>query len=130
MPEVVVMGAVLRCPFGAAPGNLITTSQTRNLAEGKPAATVRDCQGNSNITPFAMCSSLQNPQVAAATAAALGVLTPQPCTVMTMGTWRQSNTKIQMDGIPALTRDATIMCSMGMGEITIASPGQTAVKCG
>jgi hypothetical protein len=32
-----------------------------------------------NIAPFGMCASLANPMVAAATAAALGVLTPSAC---------------------------------------------------
>ena len=34
-----------------------------------------------------MCQSMMNPQVIAATAAAMGVLTPQPCTPATVVPW-------------------------------------------
>ncbi|MDR2437860.1 MAG: DUF4280 domain-containing protein, partial [Planctomycetaceae bacterium] len=37
-----------------------------------------------NLATFGMCSSPANPAVAAATAAALGVLTPMPCIPVTV----------------------------------------------
>ena len=89
MALAVVAGAVLTCPFGTMPGQLMVTSQFRVLAGGRPVATLRDYLGIANITGFGMCTSLANPQVAAATAAALGVLTPQPCVFQPAGTWVQ-----------------------------------------
>ena len=86
MVQLVVTGASAMCSFGTAPGTVNATSQTVCMVEGKPAATIQDCQ-SANITPFGMCVSMANPQVAAATAAALGVLTPQPCMLVPAGTW-------------------------------------------
>lgn len=127
MAELVVTGASAVCPFGTAPGTITVTSQTACLAEGKPAATIQDAQP-SNITPFGMCTSLANPQVAAATAAALGVLTPQPCALIPAGTWTPMKPGVLIGGQPCLTRDSSLLCSNGGGMISITNPGQ--VKTG
>ena len=84
MAEIVVAGASAVCSFGTAPGTICGGSQTACMAGGKPAAIIQDAQPSS-ITPFGMCTSLANPQVAAATAAAMGVLTPQPCVLVPAG---------------------------------------------
>lgn len=122
-----VTGAQLQCPFGNAPCNLVVTSQQKVMADGKPVATIQDCAPNSNIPPFGMCMSLANPTVAAATAAALGVLTPQPCTPVPAGTWIPGNPKVMADSKVILTNEASLMCGMGMGKISIINPGQTKV---
>ena len=70
-----------------------------------------------------MCSSLANPQVAAATAAALGVLTPQPCMPVPAGTWIPTKPKILIGGKPCLTQDCKMMCAYA-GQISITTPGQ------
>ena len=111
------------CTFGTAPGTINVTSQTTCLAEGKPAATIQDAQ-TMNITPFGMCTSLANPQVAAATTAAMGVLTPQPCMLMAAGTWIPTKPTVLINGKPCLTSDCKMMCSNGGGSISIVSPGQ------
>ena len=82
MGILAVAGAQCMCTFGSAPSCLQVTSQMSCLAEGRPVATIQDMQPYVNLQPFGMCSSLANPTVAAATAAALGVLTPQPCTMV------------------------------------------------
>jgi len=75
MGVMVTTGASIFCTFGTAPANLTVTSQSTVLGEGKPAATIED----TTVSTCGMCSSMGNPQVASATAAALGILTPQPC---------------------------------------------------
>lgn len=123
MAEIVVTGASALCSFGTAPGTIHATSQTACLVEGKPAATIQDAQP-ANITPFGMCTSLLNPQVAAATAAALGVLTPQPCMLVPAGTWTPTKPGVLVGGQPCLTRDSRLLCSNGGGVINITFPGQ------
>lgn len=127
MGVLVVKGAVLACTFGAAPGMLKGTSQMKCLADGKPAATIQDIGANVHIAPFGMCSSLANPQVASATAAALGVLTPQPCMPVSAGTWIPVKPGVLTGGVPCLCSDSQLICANGMGIITVKSPGQTKV---
>ena len=120
MGILAVTGAQCSCSFGTAPCNLQVTSQSTCLVEGKPVATIQDMQPYTNLQPFGMCTSLANPAVAAATAAALGVLMPQPCTMVPAG-------QIMAGGIPCLTNEATLMCGLGAGAIKISVPGQTKV---
>ena len=127
MGTVVVSGAKLMCPFGTAPGTLNATSQVTTLGCSKPVATIMDIALGSNITPFGMCCSMANPQVAAATAAALGVLTPQPCSMVPLGPWQPTKPTALVGGKPVLTQDSMLMCGMGMGQISIIAPGQVKI---
>lgn len=126
MGIMVAAGASYQCSFGTTPGTLNVTSQNTLLVEGKPAATVKDMNPNVNIAPCGMCSSLANPQVAAATAAALGVLTPQPCIPALAGPWIPAQSKCISGKAPCLTSDSRLMCSYG-GMIQIVNPGATKV---
>lgn len=92
------------------------------MIEGKPAATITDMVPFMNIPPFGMCTSLTNPTVAAATAAALGVLTPMPCLPATVAPWVPPAAQTMIGGVPALTAGATCQCAWG-GVITIMFPG-------
>lgn len=121
------MGANLMCTMGTTPAPLKVTSQSKVLAEGKPAATIQDAAAMANVGPFGMCTSLANPAVAAATAAALGVLTPQPCTPVPAGMWIPTKPKVLISGKPCLTQDCKMMCSFA-GSISITLPGQTKVN--
>lgn len=95
------------------------------MADGKPIATIQDGQPGINLPGFGMCTSLTNPAVAAATAAALGVLTPQPCSMPPAGPWTASDPKVMVGNIPCLTNDASLICSLGAGNIRVVTPGQT-----
>lgn len=120
--------AVLQCPFGAAPASLLATSAPTVLIEGKPAATIADSAPIVNIPSFGMCMSLANPQVAAATAAALGVLTPMPCIPVTTP-WVNGAQQTLVAGKPALTAGAMCTCAYG-GVIQIVSPGSVRTQEG
>ena len=113
----------MQCTFGAAPASLIATSAPTTMAP-TPAATIMDNAPMANIPTFGMCTSMANPEVAAATAAALGVLTPQPCIPVTSAPWTPGSPTVTIGGNPALTADSKCMCNWA-GVISINSPGQT-----
>ncbi len=127
MGMLVVSGGTAQCTFGTAPGTINTTAQSMCFGCGKPVATIKDTAANVNITSFGMCTSMANPQVAAATAAALGVLTPQPCMLVAAGTWVPANPAVLVGGAPCLTSESQLVCGNGMGTIMITSPGQTTI---
>ncbi len=122
MANQVVMGAMLQCTFGMAPSSLVVIPSARVLAEGPPAATIMDHVPMANILPFGMCMSPANPTVAAATAAALGVLTPMPCIPVTSAPWVPGAPTVLIGGNPALNNTSQCMCNWG-GVITITNPG-------
>ena len=117
-----VATANLQCSFGLAPSTLNVIPISRVLIEGKPAATITDILPGANIPPFGMCTSLANPTVAAATAAALGVLTPMPCVPTVVAPWAPPAAQTMIGGKPALTMGAMCTCAFG-GVIQILNPG-------
>jgi hypothetical protein len=68
-----------------------------------------------------MCSSPANPQVAAATAAALGVLTPMPCMPVLSAPWAPGSPTVLIGGYPALNQTSKLICNWG-GVIQIINP--------
>jgi hypothetical protein len=122
----VSMGALLKCSFGVAPVPLIVVPEGTPVTATAPAATIMDFVPFENIATFGMCSSLANPEVAAATTAALGALTPMPCVPMTSSPWAPGAPTVTINGMPALTEDSICMCDWG-GVIEITDPGQTTV---
>lgn len=127
MGQQVVSGAMMACTFGAAPASLVATSAPTVEVGGMPAATIMDFAPMANIPSFVMCMSLANPEVAAATSAAMGVLTPQPCIPVTTGPWVPGSPTVLVGGNPALTDDSMCMC-MWAGQISITDPGQVSVS--
>src|SRR5512132_2406912 len=101
MGAQVVMGATLQCSFGVAPSTLMVLPTNRVLGS-TPAANIMDNVPMLNVLPFGMCSSPANPTVAAATAAALGVLTPMPCIPNTAAPWMPGCPKVMIGNVPAL----------------------------
>jgi hypothetical protein len=118
----VCMGAMLKCSFGAAPSSLVVLP-TNCVMTGTPAATIMDHIPMLNILPFGMCSSESNPMVIAATAAALGVLTPMPCIPMTMAPWAPGAATVTIANFPALDNSSKLLC-MWAGEIQVTMAGE------
>ena len=87
-----------------------------------PLATIVDNKPMVNIIPFGMCMSMSNPQVAAATAAAMGALTPMPCMPVITAPWAPGCPTVLIGNKPALNQTSKLMCSWG-GVIQITNPG-------
>jgi Domain of unknown function (DUF4280) len=121
----VCMGAMLQCSFGVAPSALSVLPDKCTLTV-TPDANIMDNKPMVNIMPFGMCSSLANPTVASATAAALGVLTPMPCVPVIPAPWVPGSPTVLIANMPALNSDSKLMCAYG-GVIQITNPGQTTV---
>lgn len=126
MPLLAVSGAVLACPFGLAPATL-NVLPDRTVLAGSLSATAPDMQPLVNIPSFGMCASLANPAVAAATSAALGVLTPAPCVPNIVAPWVPGSSRVLISGRPALHQGCTCSCLWG-GVIRITAPGQPNVQ--
>ena len=127
MSQQVTMGAMMLCTFGTGPSTLVVAPVNKMLAGNVPAANIMDSKPFVNIPPFIMCLSLANPAVASATTAALGVLTPMPCTPMTAAPWAPGSPAVLIGNMPALNNTSKCMCSFG-GLISITVPGQLSVQ--
>ena len=123
MPNHVCMGAVLQCSFGVAPSSLVVLPTNKMLTSFVPAANIMDHKPMVNIMPFGACFTPSNPMVAAATAAALGVLTPMPCIPMTMTPWVPGAVTVNIANQPALDNVSTCNCMWG-GIVSVVFPGQ------
>ena len=123
MPNHVCMGAVLQCSFGVAPSSLVVLPANKMLTSFVPAANIMDHKPMVNIMPFGACFTPSNPMVAAATAAALGVLTPMPCIPMTMTPWVPGAVTVNIANQPALDNVSTCNCMWG-GIVSVVFPGQ------
>jgi hypothetical protein len=97
------------------------------VMSGAPSANIMDNVPMMNIMPFGMCQSMANPMVAAATAAALGVLTPMPCIPMTVAPWVPGSPTVQIANMPALNDGSKLMCNWG-GSIEVSMAGQMTVE--
>lgn len=119
-------GATLSCPFGMAPSTLMVTPEKKVL-NNLPVATIDNNKPMVNILPFGMCTSMSNPQVSAATAAALGVLTPMPCIPVITAPWTPGSPTVLIGGKPALNQTSKLMCNWG-GVIQVVNPGTTNIQ--
>ena len=126
MPMQVCMGAMMMCTMGMAPSSLVVLPVNRVMTDEVPDANIMDHIPLVNIMPFGMCISPANPMVAAATAAALGVLTPMPCIPATVAPWVPGAPTVLLAEMPTLDNTSTLMC-MWAGVITFVTPGEFTV---
>jgi hypothetical protein len=111
------MTALCQCPFGLIPATLLVNSQQTVMICNQLAGTIMD----NKLPTFGMCNSLANPTVAAATAAAMGALTPMPCVPMTPAPWAPGCPTVLINNKPALNNTSKLICAYG-GVIQIQMP--------
>jgi hypothetical protein len=126
---LLINGSPLMCSFGAAPSTLTVLQNQMVKASGQLVATINDQVPNGNIPPFGMCMSIANPQVAAATSAASGVLTPQPCLPVITAPWAPPSATVKVGGVFAATIQSKCMCTWA-GNISVTGPGSPMVTAG
>src|SRR5579864_6794103 len=127
MPNQVCMGAMMQCTMGMAPSSLVVLPVNRVMTDEVPDANIMDHVPLVNIMPFGMCMSPANPTVAAATAAALGVLTPMPCIPNTPAPWVPGAPTVLLGNQPTLDNVSQLMC-IWAGVITFVTPGEFTVE--
>lgn len=127
MPLHVCNGATLQCSFGSTPSALTVLPVSQVLTGNQPGATILDHKPVVNVAPFGLCSSLANPAVASATAAASGVLTPMPCLPATTAPWVPGSPTVTLGNAPALTDTSTLMCNWA-GVISVLQAGQVSTQ--
>jgi hypothetical protein len=120
MPKLVASGAKLECSQGLSQSSLNVPFSSMD-AGPVAAATVMDHIPLLNIAPFGMCKTQANPMVAAATAAAAGVLTPQPCIPVVLAPWAPGCPTMTISDHNALTADSQCTC-LWTGQISITDP--------
>ncbi len=127
MAQIVVNNATVQCSFGVAPSQLMVLPVNRVNVANQPAATVMDFAPMVNIMPFGNCTTLSNPTVASATAAAQGVLTPMPCIPVITGPWNPGSPTVKIGTQSALNNQCMANCTWG-GVIQVTNAGQATVN--
>jgi Domain of unknown function (DUF4280) len=122
MGSQVVTGATLQCSMGTTPS---TFAASGTAVSATAAAGVISDTGPGSVPPFGLCQSPANPQVAAATAAASGTLTPQPCQPV-LTPWTPGAAQVSIGGVPALDDASQCSCAWA-GIITVTDAGQTSM---
>lgn len=123
MPQLLCTASTLICSFGAAPSVFSADALPGAPVVLGATAGVITAITPANIPPFGVCQSMANPAVASATSAAMGVLTPMPCTPAIVGPWAPPATSGSAGGVKLATMSSTCTCSFG-GVISVAMPMQ------
>jgi hypothetical protein len=126
MPKLVVNGATMKCNQGTSPSTLTILPTNQSSGEDQWAGTIDDHIPMVNVAPFGMCQTVANPQVAAATSAAMGALTPQPCIPVLPSPWAPGASIVTIQSIKALSADSKCTCAW-TGTIEFSDPGESVV---
>ena len=116
----------MTCTFGLTPCPLVILPSRNVMLSGRPKGNIMDYAPFVNIASFGMCSAPTNPEVIAATAAAMGVFTPMPCIPAIVSPWMPGKPNALVQGMPALMSTDRNMC-MWLGQISFTNSGQVPI---
>lgn len=119
MPNLICTGATVKCSYGTETSSFSATGT--KVSAATPVGVMTDVTA-ANVPPFGLCTSLSNPQVAAATQAAQE-LAPQPC-VPVLSNWSPGSVRVTIGAAAALNDAAQCTCSWA-GVVTVTDAGQT-----
>jgi hypothetical protein len=123
VPKLIVQGAQLKCSIGIAPSTFSVSPSHDVAGDARERQQRRRLYPDANVASLGMCQSMSNPQVSAATSAALGVLTPQPCQPVLAQAWSPGSTSVTAADRPALHDGCTCACQWGRTiSVTSAAP--------
>lgn len=125
MGQLVVMGAMMTCSFGAAPSSLMVLPTHRTMGCNVPAANINDHTPFLNILPFGVCSSPMQPSMKPIPPKPP---VPGPCVPAVSSPWIVGAVTVMLDNMPALNSTSINMCSAFGGVISIAFAGQITVQ--
>lgn len=127
MSFCVCSGAVLQCQFGSTPAAFNVLPLSKVVIGSCPVGVLSDMTPLVNIPPFGMCSSVSNPAVISATAAAMGTPTAAPCIPAPTGSWEDVPDDVLAGGRAVVTNGSSLTCAWG-GKISVKFAGQTGIQ--
>ncbi|WP_032112460.1 DUF4280 domain-containing protein [Candidatus Paracaedibacter symbiosus] len=126
MGQLVVNNGLCSCSMGTAPCALVFLPIHMASGSKQPAANIMDFIPYLNVSGFAMCNSMANPAVAAATAAKFGAFTPAACIPTLPAPWAPGAIKTTIGKFPALDSSSVLTCAYG-GVISITYAGEATI---
>lgn len=126
----VTQNAILRCSFGLMTSILNVSDLTRPSIGTNKMATLAD-NSMTHVPSFGMCTSINNPEVQAATMAAMGTLTPAPCPgMLAAGYWMatQFNNVIHDTSFRHFLQQDCVLYCQYLGCVQIVHSGQGVVN--
>ncbi|MDR0796829.1 MAG: DUF4280 domain-containing protein [Tannerella sp.] len=97
----------------------LTVIRPNILVDKKPMANIMDFVPMMNIPTFGQCVAPTNPAVVSAGGF------PVPCVPAVAAPWTPPKANVLVGKMPALLNTAMCICTVGSGQITIASAGQS-----
>lgn len=113
----VVDGATIKCSQGIGDSTLKRTMDNTVFLHDKTFLNVAESKPYTNIVPFSLCKSPQNPAVIAANGS------PSTCNPNICMKWMNGKTDLSIKGEKVLKSDCKLSCLFG-GMIQIVDDGQ------
>jgi len=106
------------------PSPMTVLPVNRVMLSNKPIANIMDYVPILNIPTFGQCVAPTNPAVISAGGF------PVPCVPAVAAPWTPPKPNVLVGNMPALLDTAMCICTVGAGQITISSAGQSKTKEG